>query len=78
MKRQKMIRNRGQYLAFMASVCALLLVAAFLSISIGAVEMDPADILEILINKIAGTELFIPTWEETTLFPLFYLSGSLK
>lgn len=64
MKRQKMIRNRGQYLAFMASVCALLLVAAFLSISIGAVEMDPADILEILINKIAGTELFIPTWEE--------------
>ena len=64
MKNHKIIRGRGQYLALMASVCALLLLAAGFSVSIGAVETKPIDILKIIINKISGGEWFVRTWEE--------------
>ena len=64
MKNHKIIRGRGQYLALMASVCALLLLAAGFSVSIGDVETKPIDILKFIINKITGGEWFVRTWEE--------------
>lgn len=64
MNHQKKIQSRMQYAALLLGILALIVIVACLSVSIGAVQIHPADIFRILLNKWTGREIFYPSWEE--------------
>ncbi len=55
-----------RYLTLLLAVCLLILAAACLSVSIGAVQVKPAETFQIILNRIAGREVFPPVWEANT------------
>ncbi|MCI8276222.1 MAG: iron ABC transporter permease [Lachnospiraceae bacterium] len=64
MASQHKIRSRTQYLTLIAGICVLIVIAACLSILIGAVEINPGEIGKIIVNRATGRELFARTWED--------------
>lgn len=66
MESHKIIQNRVQYGVFLLSVCALLVFAACFSVSIGAVDIDPASIFKIIADRAFGREIFVRGWEDRT------------
>lgn len=66
MNQDKLVQNRAQYTALILLICILIIFAACFSVSIGAVNINTADIFKIIANRISGRELFISGWEDKT------------
>lgn len=66
MSHQKKVKTRGQYIGMIALLCVLIAAVICFSVSIGAVKVQTGDIFRIIINKISGRDVFVPTWEENT------------
>ncbi len=63
---QDCIRSRAGYGLLLAAICVLILLAAFFSVSVGAVDVDPASIFKIIVDRALGKEIFARAWEERT------------
>ncbi len=57
--------TRSRYLLFCLAMVLLLGAVALLAISLGAVDLKPAWILQIVLNKLAGRDLFPPVWPDS-------------
>ncbi len=66
MERHKIVQSRIQYGMFVLLLCALIVFAACFSVSIGAVDIDPASIFKIITNRAFGKALFARGWEDRT------------
>lgn len=64
MDNYKKIRSRAQYLTLIIGVCLLIVIAMCFSVSIGAVDINPADIFKIIINKTTSKEIYARMWED--------------
>lgn len=62
---QKNKRSRVTYLIFISVICLLMIGAMILSFTLGAVEINPLNIIELIINKVSGREIFTPVWEDS-------------
>lgn len=63
MDHHKKIHRRSQYVMLILLMIVLILLAACFSVSVGAVEIHPADIFKIIFTKITGKDIFEHTWE---------------
>lgn len=62
-----MLKNasRRVRLALVVGLAALLVISIALAINIGAVNINPGIIFEIIVNRLAGRELFEPLWKSS-------------
>ncbi len=63
-----MKNNNGQkrFFLILLGVLILILAAMVLSVAIGAVSVEPSNVVKIIVNKISGQELFARVWEDKT------------
>lgn len=64
MNNHRIVQNKAQYGILIVLICVLIVFAACFSVSIGAVEINPAEIFSIIVNKISGREVFACVWED--------------
>ena len=65
MNNHKIVQNRAQYAALMVLICVVIVLAVCFSVSVGAVEVNPANIFKIIVNRVSDKEVFTPAWEES-------------
>lgn len=69
----KKIDSKTKYFQLLFLLFLLLLASAILSIYVGAVDISPREIFQILTNKITGAEVFAPNWEGSTVSIIWQL-----
>lgn len=63
MKQDHLDKNRPRFAASLLLVLVLLLVGTYVSVTIGSVNVSPAEVVRIIANRTTGREIFEPTWE---------------
>ncbi|MDY3248794.1 MAG: iron ABC transporter permease [Candidatus Choladocola sp.] len=66
MKGRTGIQERKGFFMVLLITVIFIGVALCVSVSIGAVNVSPADIMKIILNKVAHREMFTPVWEAKT------------
>lgn len=65
MNNHKIVQNRAQYAALMVLICVVIVLAVCFSVSVGAVEVNPANIFKIIVNRVSDKEVFVSAWDES-------------
>ena len=57
-----MLKKASTYISFCLILVVVLFVVVILAINLGAVDIEPAWVVKIILNKSTGREIFQPEW----------------